>query len=167
MLSVSAARRSWSDQNPQLDTSTMEVIALLKRITFVLERAIEPLHDAAPLTAPEADLLIPLRHLDRPVIARRIAEHLNMSRAGVSKALAKLERRGFIARTPNPADARASLVSITDAGKAAIDDLVPRRVSIESRLLAGLGDDRDRVVGALALLADTLEHAAAKDAGGT
>lgn len=165
MLSVSAARRQWSAHDPNLDTSTMEVVALLKRITFVLDRAIEPLHDAAPLTSPEADLLIPLRHLDQPIIARRIAEHLNMSRAGVSKSLAKLERRGYVERTPNPADARASLVSITEAGKAAIDNLVPRRVAIESRLMSGLGEDRERVVEALSLLADTLEIAAARDRG--
>jgi len=136
----------------------MQIAELLKRVTSQMERAIEPLYDGVPLTVPEVELLIPLRHMDQPVIARRIAEHRNMSRAGVSKALAKLEKRGFIERAPSPADRRATLVSITEAGKEAVDALFPRQVAVESRLFAGLGADRERVTEALHLLAETLER---------
>lgn len=149
----------WSAHHPGIDTDAMEIIGLLKHITGQIARAIEPLYDDAPLTAPEVDLLVPLRHLDRPVIARRIAESRKMSRAGISKALAKLEKRGFVARTPSTADRRASLISITEEGKAALDALFPRQVAVESRLLSGLGEDRERVVAALTLLADTVERA--------
>src|SRR3954468_16144478 len=102
----------WAAHNPGLDTSPMELVALLKHATGLLARAVEPLYAGAPLTAPEVDMLIPLRHATDPVIARRLAERLGLSRAGVSKTLAKLERRGFITRTPNPADRRAALVTI-------------------------------------------------------
>ncbi|KAB2388441.1 MarR family winged helix-turn-helix transcriptional regulator [Actinomadura montaniterrae] len=155
-------RRQWTARFPDMDASAMQIAELVKRIGAQLETAIEPLYDDAPLTAPELDLLIPLRHMEQPVIARRIAEHRHMSRAGVSKALAKLERRGFIERVPSPADRRASLVSITEAGGAAVDALFPRQVGIESRLVAGLGADRERVVEALTLLADAFERAAAE-----
>jgi DNA-binding MarR family transcriptional regulator len=152
-------RQRWAAHNPGLDTSPMEVVALLKRATALIERAIEPLYEGAPLTAPEVDLLIPLRHAEEPCIARRLAEHKGMSRAGISKALTKLEKRGLIERTPSSADRRASLVAVTEAGKAAVDALFPQHLAIEARLLAGLGPDRDRVVDALGLLTDTLERA--------
>jgi len=158
--SASTVRAQWSDHHPEMDTAAMEVIGLLKRITGELARAVEPLYDGAPLTAPEVDLLVPLRHLDQPVIARRIADDRKMSRAGISKALAKLEKRGFIERRPSAADRRASLISITEEGKAALDALFPKQVEVESRLLAGLGDDRERVVEALTLLARTFERGA-------
>src|SRR4051812_27081375 len=127
----------WAAHNPGLDTSPMELVALLKHATGLLNRAVEPLYAGAELTAPEVDMLIPLRHATEPVIARRLAEWLGLSRAGVSKALGKLERRGFIARTPNPADRRAALVTITPAGAKAVDDLFPRQLSAEVQLLAG------------------------------
>ncbi|MFB4299230.1 MarR family winged helix-turn-helix transcriptional regulator [Actinomadura sp. NTSP31] len=158
----SDVRRQWTARHPDMDASAMQIVELVKRIVGQLESAVEPLYDDAPLTAPELDLLIPLRHMEQPVIARRIAEHHRMSRAGVSKALGKLERRGFIERAPSRADRRASLVSITESGKAAVDALFPRQVGIESRLVAGLGADRERVVEALTLLAAAFERAAAE-----
>ena len=149
----------WKARFPDMDASAMQIVGLLKRVEGQLARALEPLFEGAPLTAPELEMLIPLRHLAEPVIARRIAEHRFMSRAGISKALGKLESRGFIERTPSPADRRASLVSITEEGKAAVDALFPRQVAIESQLLASLGADREKVMAALTLLAEAFERA--------
>jgi DNA-binding MarR family transcriptional regulator len=135
----------------------MELIALLKHATALLGRAVEPLYAGALLTAPEVDMLIPLRHATDPVIARGLAERLGMSRAGVSKTLAKLEKRGFITRTPSPADRRAALVTITPAGAKAVDALFPRQLAAEVELLAGLGEDREWVLGALGRLVEAME----------
>jgi DNA-binding MarR family transcriptional regulator len=86
---------------------------------------------------------------------------MRCSRAAISKTLAKLEKRGFIARQPNPADRRAALVTITGAGAEAVDAMFPRQLAVEADLLAGLGPDRDRVIDALNLLATALERRAA------
>ncbi|MCX5143558.1 MarR family winged helix-turn-helix transcriptional regulator [Streptomyces sp. NBC_00338] len=150
-------RDDWVRHNAGLDASAMEVVALVKQVSALFERAVEPLYEGAPLTAPEADLLIPLRYATEPAIARRLADNMGMSRAGVSKTLAKLEKRGHIERTPNPADRRAALVTITESGKRAIDQIFPRQVTTEAELLSGLGEDRTRVVDALALLARVME----------
>ncbi|MEV0580725.1 MULTISPECIES: MarR family winged helix-turn-helix transcriptional regulator [unclassified Streptomyces] len=150
-------RDDWVRHNAGLDASAMEVVALVKQVSALFERAVEPLYEGAPLTAPEADLLIPLRYATEPAIARRLADNMGMSRAGVSKTLAKLEKRGHIERTPNPADRRAALVTITDSGKRAIDQIFPRQVTTEAELLSGLGEDRTKVVEALALLARVME----------
>jgi DNA-binding MarR family transcriptional regulator len=130
-------------------------VALLKRATRLLDRALESLDAVAPPTAPEVDVLIPLRHATGPVIARRLAEWLGLSRAGVSKTLAKLERRGFNARTPNPADRHVALV--TGAGVRAVDTLFPRRPAAEVALPGGLGEAREWVVKALGRLVEALE----------
>ena len=153
-------RAQWAEHNPGLDTSPMELVGLLKRAGGLLDRAVEPLYEGALLTAPELDMLVPLRHASDPIIARRIAERLGMSRAGVSKTLAKLESRGFITRTPSPADRRAALVTITEAGAKAIDDLFPRQLATEVELLAALGDDREWVLKALGRLVDVMESKA-------
>ncbi|MGW0333218.1 MarR family winged helix-turn-helix transcriptional regulator [Streptomyces sp. NPDC003011] len=162
-MSPADIRAQWAAHNPGLDTSPMELVALLKRATGLLDRTVEPLYDGAPLTAPEVDMLIPLRHATDPVIARRLAANLGLSRAGVSKTLAKLEKRGFIARTPNPADRRAALVTVTEAGAKAVDDLFPRQLAAEVELLAGLGDDRAWVLQALGRLVEAMEERAGRD----
>ncbi|HWU07884.1 MAG TPA: MarR family transcriptional regulator [Streptomyces sp.] len=150
-------RKRWAAHNPGLDTSPMEVVALVKQINSLVGTAVEPLYDGASLTAPELDLLIPLRYASGPVIARRLADQLQLSRAGISKTLAKLEGRGFIERAPNPADRRAALVTVTPAGAEAVDALFPRQLAVERELLAGLGEDRAKVLEALNLLIRVME----------
>lgn len=159
-------RDQWVSHNPGLDVSAMEVVALVKQVSALFDRALEPLYEGAPLTAPEADLLIPLRWATEPSIARRLADNMGMSRAGVSKTLAKLEKRGHIERTQNPADRRAALVTITESGKQAIDQIFPRQLAIEAQMLTGLGEDRTRVLDALALLAEVMDGAVADRARG-
>ena len=149
-------RAEWAEHNPGLDTSPMELVGLLKRAVGALDRAVEPLYDGAVLTAPEVDMLVPLRYSADPMIARRLAERLGMSRAGVSKTLAKLEKRGFIARTASPADRRAALVTITEAGAQAVDDLLPRQLAVEVELLSGLGEDREWVLKAMRRMVEVM-----------
>lgn len=48
----------------------------------------------------------------------QIAERLGMSTGGVTPALDRLERSGFVERNPNPADRRSSVVSMTAQGEA-------------------------------------------------
>ncbi|GAA4812714.1 MarR family transcriptional regulator [Streptomyces ziwulingensis] len=155
--SPAETRARWAARLPDLDTSPMEVVAALKNAVGLLNHAVDPRYAGACLTPAEVDALVPLRHATSPVIARRLAERLGLSPAGVSKTLAKLERRGLIARTPNPADRRSVLVEITDAGARAVDDLFPRQLAAEVELLAGLGEDREWVLKALRRLVEVME----------
>ncbi len=47
-------RAQWTEHNPGLDTSSMELIGLLKHATGLLNRAVEPLYAGAELTAPRS-----------------------------------------------------------------------------------------------------------------
>lgn len=73
----------------------------------------------------------------------QIAERLGMSTGGVTPALDRLERSGFIERSPNPADRRSSVISIMPDGQGVL-----RQAS--DLLAAELGtfieemDERDR-----------------------
>lgn len=155
--SPAVVREQWTSAHPGLDAGAMEVVELLKRAVALVSTAAESVYEGAPLTAPEVDLLIPLRYATGPVIARRIAEHHGLSRAAVSKTLAKLDRRGFIARTPSAADKRVALITVTPDGRQAVDALFPHQLRVESALLSGLGDDYPKVLEALSLLVGSME----------
>ncbi|MFJ2191967.1 MarR family winged helix-turn-helix transcriptional regulator [Kitasatospora sp. NPDC087861] len=136
----------------------MEILGGLKHAHAMLEFLLEPVFEAAAVSSSEFDVLYHLRHSAEPTIARRLAASMGRSPAALSKALAKLERRDLVVRTVNPADRRAVLVSITDAGAAAVDDVMPKRLAIEQQVLGALGDEQSAQVRiALRRLAEAVE----------
>ncbi|OZC97717.1 MarR family transcriptional regulator [Rhodococcus sp. 06-235-1A] len=151
----------WTEINPDLDTSPMQVVAQIKRIVALLDLAVEPIYTAADVTVAEVELMVPLRHAVEPVTAVRLAELLGMSRAGVSKALGKLERRGFIERETNTEDRRSASITLTETGKTVVDDVFPRELAAHGRLFDALGARRERVLEALSILAESMEDGSA------
>lgn len=147
----------WRERNPALDTSPMQLVSEIKRISGLLDRAVEHVYAAADTSRAEVELLVPLRYTDEPITAIRLAEHLGMSRAGVSKTLGRLEHKGLITRTLNPNDRRSALVCLTAAGIAAIDEVFPQELQSHAALLADLGQDRTRILRALQDLAQAIE----------
>ncbi|MGB2718278.1 MAG: MarR family transcriptional regulator [Rhodococcus sp. (in: high G+C Gram-positive bacteria)] len=147
----------WAESNPGLDASPMQVVAQIKRIVALLELAVEPIYAEAGVTVAEVELMVPLRYGTEPVTAARLAELLGMTRAGVSKALGKLERRGFLERMQNAEDRRSASITLTDAGKDVVDEVFPRELAAHSRLFDALGARRERVLEALNILAESME----------
>jgi DNA-binding MarR family transcriptional regulator len=153
-------RQAWSETHPGLDLSPVELVGLLKHANAMLDLMLEPVFETAPLSSSEFDLLLHLRHLDGTSIARRLAASMGRSAAALSKSLAKLEKRGLVVREANPTDRRAALVTITEAGVAAADEILPRRLALAAKVFDALEPgDRTRIVEALGVLGRTLEKA--------
>lgn len=74
-----------------------------------------------------------------------------------TRVVAELESRRLVERQPDPADGRSSLVSATEAGRAAILSARAERAKRISVLLAGLDDDE---LATVAAALDALEIAA-------
>ena len=83
-----------------------------------------------------------------------------MTSGGMTAMLDRLERKGLIARTPNPADRRGSLVRLTEEGLAMIDDAMVRHTEAEHALVAVLGaEDQKRLTNLLRRLLLSVEGA--------
>src|SRR5215207_6089641 len=68
------------------------------------------------------------------------------TRAGVTKQAAgqtirDLERLGYVVRTTDPRDGRASLVSLTGRGRAFLTDALAIRTQVASEFVSALGED--------------------------
>jgi DNA-binding MarR family transcriptional regulator len=86
---------------------------------------------------------------------------MGRSPAALSKSLAKLEQRGMVRREANPSDRRAALVVITGEGEAAVDEIFPRRLTLEGEALATLTPaERAAATKALVLLSRAVEDRA-------
>jgi DNA-binding MarR family transcriptional regulator len=70
-----------------------------------------------------------------------------ISQPSMTQLVQRLQARGLVARTPDPDDARATLVGITDAGRAAVRE---RRRESEGRLADLLAELPEADVAALA-----------------
>jgi DNA-binding MarR family transcriptional regulator len=89
-----------------------------------------------------------------PMTIGALADRLEVTQQAVSKSVADLERRGYVARRPDPDDARARRVALTERGEGAIAGARRHRAAIAAELGERLGSRR--VEGARRVLLDVL-----------
>lgn len=73
--------------------------------------------------------------------AGEIAEREKISAPTVSRTIASLVDAGWVSRTGNPADGRRIILSITEAGRRALEETRKAREEWMSRRLKQLGDE--------------------------
>ena len=111
-----------------------------------VSRALSRLYkDRYGLAVPEWRVLA---HLGQyaPITARDIGAHSRMHKTKVSRAVAELERLGFLARNNSNEDRREELLSLTAKGKAAYEDLAPKAADFARHLLDDLSAAERRVL---------------------
>jgi len=85
--------------------------------------------------------------------ATEIAQHSSMHKTKVSRAVAELERRKWLKRTPDANDRRLEHLSLTPSGIKAYRDLLPIAREFESRFLDDLNtQEKQGILQALTLL---------------
>jgi DNA-binding MarR family transcriptional regulator len=87
-----------------------------------------------------------------PIAIGALAERLGVTQQAASKAVADLERRGYVERAAGAADGRVRHVSLTGRGRAAIEAGRRHRAALQDELATKLGPKRAE--GARRLLAD-------------
>ncbi len=87
-----------------------------------------------------------------PIAIGALAERLGVTQQAASKAVADLERRGYVERVTGAADGRVRHVSLTERGRAAIEAGRRHRAALQEELATKLGPKRTE--GARRLLAD-------------
>lgn len=70
-----------------------------------------------------------------------------VSQPSMTQLVQRLEQRGLVARTSDPADGRVALVGLTAAGQAALAHRRERNAAKVAELLAGLPEDDVRALG--------------------
>jgi DNA-binding MarR family transcriptional regulator len=68
--------------------------------------------------------------------AKTVGVHSHMHKTKVSRAVSSLEGRGLLARTPNPADMRETILSLTADGQAMLGRIIPLAEAYERRMRA-------------------------------
>lgn len=104
----------------------------------------------------EVRVLYELAHRDQPT-ATELGRDLALDAGYLSRILGRFEARGWLARVPSPADARQSLLKLTEAGHAAFAPLQQKSRDEAAALLAGLpAAGRDKLIAAMATVQELL-----------
>ena len=99
------------------ETSMGEVFELIDHTAKNLRRIQRQTVNEVGLTPPQYGLLHLLWEQDRRPF-KDLADALLCTRATITGIIDTLERKGLVARAPNPADRRSYLAALTDQGRA-------------------------------------------------
>jgi DNA-binding MarR family transcriptional regulator len=152
----------WRRERPDLDPSAKGVTGRVVRLAGLFQEAFGAAFSPLGINESDYGMLAPLRRAGAPyeLTPTELARQRMLTSGGTTAAIDRLERKGLVARAPNPADRRGSLVRLTDDGRRVVDQAMALHSEVEHRLVAALGDqDRDRLAGLLRQLLVALEPA--------
>ena len=140
----------------QADTepATPEIdVARLRSAIMRLSRRLRK-HDLADLTPTQLSALATVAR-EGPIKLGDLAAAERIAPSTLTRLVSALEDRGYLARGPVPGDARASMVSVTEAGTTVLMRIKRETTALLTDSLRGLPPDQ---LAALAAALPALEH---------
>ena len=128
----------WRIERPDINTFSAKVIGRLAEVTQVISKQyFVPFFAKYNLQHGEFDVLATLRRAGKPYTLTPTALYSAtlISSGGMTNRLDRLERAALIERLKHPTDRRGVLVALTPVGLELIDDILPKLLEEEQRLL--------------------------------
>src|SRR5438067_471403 len=145
LLNRLAATRSAREIEP------FEVTARVSRLSLHIARIQEESFGRFGLNRGEVGVLaaLMLAGPKQRLSPTQLFKGLMLSSAGITSRLDRLERRGYVKRTPHPSDRRGVLVELTAAGRKVLEQAVAADAAGAQGLLASLAKDDKGAMAAL------------------
>jgi len=122
---------------PRIDPLRLQAYFALMEVSGLLRHGIEQqLREAGDLSTVQFQLLATLG--DAPQGSSRmtdLADGVVYSRSGLTYQAGLLEQRGLVMRRPSPDDERSTVVTITEAGSALLEQVFPGHLEVLDRVL--------------------------------
>ena len=131
-----------ADDAPALDAAQMDAYFALTEAVSLLQHSVEQqLRAEGDLSYVQFQLLARLNAARGQLTMTELADGVVYSRSGLTYQAGLLEKAGLITRGPSPDDERATLVTITDNGRALLGRVMPGHVQVTRLLFDPLTDD--------------------------
>jgi DNA-binding MarR family transcriptional regulator len=154
--SVDRIVQAWHARDPQLDSSSLQVIGRLLLCAGYHERAAIAVLQAFGLTIADFDVINTLRRVGDP---RRGCKPTDLAQASLittgamTGRLDRLERADLIRREPDPDDRRSIFVRLTPNGSKVARQALHELIELNELFLEPLsGQERESLAAALKLL---------------
>ena len=136
--------------------SETETVDIIKRIKQNLPSIL--FRDISAMDRGMLSILMYLDNYGEGAYANTMASHLQISKARVAVLLQKLEKRGLIAKSKSPKDARIEIVTMTLDGKKELNNINQMIQSTTQRVLEKIGkedvEEFIRILGAIKKVMD-------------
>lgn len=147
---LTRARNYWRGEHLGIDEEGFIAMTSVLRVHRMMTLAVEQEFKAHDIKLNDYMLLVTLELSDNGTRSiSRLASSLMIHPTTATTATDRLEARGLLSRAPHPSDRRATLVTITEAGR----DLVQRASTVLEELGYGLpgtsSADRTELVAAI------------------
>ena len=126
----------WKTQKPDLEADEMLMIGRLINCSIQAFNHLDALYESYSINRGEFDVLATIRRNGAPyqLSPTNIFSTLMISSGTMTNRLQQLEKKGLVRRCCNPADARSSLVELSDEGLKLIDQLIYDHVALEKQM---------------------------------
>jgi DNA-binding MarR family transcriptional regulator len=158
--SVDRILAGWAAQRPDLDFSPVGVVTRIARVHSHLDAGVQALLLDYGLTGPDFRVIVALRRAGPPhsMTQARLMGELALTSGTVSVRIDRLVEHGIVVREPAAGDRRAQVVRLTEEGLRLFDELGPRHLANEDRLLSALSrEERELLAGLLRRLLASFE----------
>ncbi|MEV0562577.1 MarR family transcriptional regulator [Dactylosporangium sp. NPDC050588] len=141
----------WARERPDLETEAMAAFGRVYRLAKILGDRQERVYGALGLNRGEFDVLATLRRSGEPfqLSPKALTSSLMLTSGGMTGRLDRLERAGLVARSPDPADRRGLVVTLTGAGRVLVDEAVAVGLAEQREVFERLPEPRRRQLSAL------------------
>ncbi|GAA5095971.1 MarR family winged helix-turn-helix transcriptional regulator [Nocardia iowensis] len=149
----------WNRERPEVDVSPMAVLGRIQRLSRLIEQDLKRFFSEFGMEFWEFDVLATLRRSggDEGLTAGALIKVAMVTSGAITNRIDRLVTKDWVERVPCPEDRRVIRVRLTPAGRKMIDDLLPKHMENEQRLLAALDlESRQQLAGLLRTLAESL-----------
>jgi DNA-binding MarR family transcriptional regulator len=139
---VDAIVEQWRRERPDLDPSAKHITGRIVRLGSLFQQAYAETFGEIGLNDGDYGILVTLRRAGAPfeLTPTDLARHRMMTSGGMTAALDRLERKGLLARRPNPEDRRGSLVCLSEDGRRLVERAMALHADRERELVTALSD---------------------------
>lgn len=133
-----AADRNPSDSDPSAFTADeLETWSSIATLLEWLPAALDAqMQRDSQISHFEYGILFALSQAKEETLAmKELAGFANSTLSRLSRAVARLERQGWVTRCPDPEDGRTTIASLTEAGRAAMRAATPGHVALVRRVV--------------------------------
>jgi DNA-binding MarR family transcriptional regulator len=137
---VAGVLASWAAERPDLAVEPVAIVYRLLRLAARLAPEVEKPFASSGITAADFYVLASLRRVGPPYRAsqRELIDALGLTSGTVSVRVSRMATLGLVEREADPNDGRGVRVTLTPKGERLFDDLAPRHLSNEARLVSAL-----------------------------
>lgn len=136
----------WRHERPDLDPSAKEISGRIIRLEGLFQQRYGEVLAEVGVGRSDYGILVALRRAGSPfrLTPTELTKARMITSGGLTPALDRLERRGWITRAANPADRRSMFVQLTDEGTKLVDVAMEVHTVAEHQLVSGLSPAKQR-----------------------